>query len=224
MATYTIHYKFEINDTVWIIESDCLIVECLVDRIILEVDPDDTGAIEEKRTYHLDPVYDMDYEISLRPESDLFASLEDVLEYRASGVKPSYPDQYSIDYYYTIDDVVWIVDNALALRSVVNQLTFIIDSDVEETWYHVLPDSLDYHLLLKQLGDLFETEEDALDHILDQRQTPTPTPTLTSTPEPTPGPTTTPLPTVTPSAIIEAILDQIFIEVLDQDYNVVVEQ
>jgi len=220
MATYTIRYKFGINDTVWINESDCRIVECTICRIILDVDPDDTGTIKEKRTYHLDPIYDMDYKISLRSEDELFASLEDVLEYRITGVKPQYPDQYSIDYYYTIDDIVWIVDKALALESEVKQLTYVIDSNGEETWYHVLPTSINYHTLLKQLDDLFETEQDALDYIRNQRATPV----YTLTPTPTPELTTTPTPTVTPSIIITTILDQTFINVLDQDYNVVVEQ
>lgn len=227
MATYTITHKFTLYDTVWIVLDCETIVECVVDRVTLEVDPDEFGVIEEKVTYHLDPVWDERCDVRLSPESDIFASLEDVLEYRSSGVPPTYPSIHSIDYYYTIDDTVWIVDAALALESVVNQLTLIIDDNtgsvIETTWYHVLPHHKDYSLVLKLFEELFPTEEDALDYILDQRQTPTPTPDVTPTVTPTPTFAVTPV--VTPSLTpVAAILDEDFEAILDEYFDILLSE
>lgn len=223
LTTYTIFHKFTIGDIVWIVVDCDNIVECRVDRITLEVDPDDNGVIQEKRTYHLDPVSDKKCKIILRPEEDLFASLEDVLEFRATDVPPVYPDAYSVDYYYTVDDITWIVIGARALESVVNQITIIIDDGVEETWYHVLPTDKKHHLLIKLLSELFETEQDALDYILDQRQTPTPTPEIT--PTVTPTPTFVVTPTVTPSLTpVAAILDEDFEAILDEYFDILLSE
>lgn len=226
MATYTIDYAYTIGDSVWIIDGDH-IIESTVRRIILEVDPDEHGNVNEKRTYHIDPVYDKRCTLFTYDESILFPSLESILNYRATGILPIVPRNYEHEYYYTLNDTVWVIEVARALESNVEQITINISSNanhelLSDTWYHVLPNSVMYSVRILKYEDIYETKQDAIDKIIEDREpgtTPTPTPTPEVTPEVTPTMTVTPTPTVTPSPVLPIILLEDYSPVLLEDYS-----
>jgi hypothetical protein len=74
-------HKFDVGDIVWTVNDDNAIIQCHVGQITLEMDPDDTLDKKIIRTYHLDPLNDMDYAILLRPENGVFESVEEAVCY-----------------------------------------------------------------------------------------------------------------------------------------------
>ena len=215
MATYTINYAFTIDDTVWFIDGE-VIVEAIIRHIKIEIDPDDIHNIVEKITYYVDPIYDKKCDILEHTENTLFPSLEDLLDYRLTNIKPELPKPHSQDYHYLIGDTVWVIEGARALESNIIQITINVGKNnngniVADVWYHVLPISEKYSVRILKFIDIFETKQDAKEKILADREsgltpTPTVTPEVTPTPSATPSITPTPTPTATPSVLIPAIL------------------
>lgn len=205
---YNIEYNYAVGQTVWT-KNEKSVVECRVSQITLEFDPDEVEGTIERKTYHLDIADDMDYEILLRLEAEVFETAEDAI----MDVESVPLSVYSIAYEFTIDDVVWTHENHCDVECTVNQISFLIGSSTTDVVYHLLSLSDEHSLLYKLADVVFATQQEALDAIaaiitptptisITATVTPTATPpnTPTSTPAVTPTQTVTPNPTPTPSS------------------------
>jgi len=195
---YDIEYNYNVGQTVWTKNGNS-VVECRVTQITLEVDPDETEGLIERKTYHLDIVHDMYCTIILRLEEDVFETAEDaILDV------PSTPlSVYSIAYEFAVDDIVWTHENHCDVECIVNQISFNINSLKTDVVYHLLPLNGEHSLLYKLANVVFATQQEALDAIA-AIITPTPTISITAsaTPMATPPNTQTATPTVTPTQTV----------------------
>jgi hypothetical protein len=193
---YVIEYKYPPWAIVWIRDGNT-ISEMYVSRIVLEVDPDEVEGLIERKTYHLKPAGCS--EIIIKPEDEVYLTAEDAISETESIVVP----QYTIDYTFTVDDVVWTHENHCDLECTVNQISFYVQLLSIDTMYHLLPIDEENHLLLKSDDLVWATQQEALDAIA-AIITPTPTISITAsvTPMSTPAITTTVTPTVTPTMTV----------------------
>jgi hypothetical protein len=144
----------------------------------------------------------------------------DLLDYVSDP--PSYvypPPTKTISYEFAIRETLWTVDDDAILLSDLIQIVFDIDPDddsgqIERTLYYVLPQSMDYHMIVRMEWELFRDYDDAVDYVIEKKKL---TPTPTSTPTPTPTAYVTPTPT--PSPYPRGILNEDFELLLDEDGN-----
>jgi hypothetical protein len=194
---YVIEYKYPAGTNVWVKDGNT-ISEMYVSRIVLEVDPDEVEGLIERKTYHLDPLDDGDMDIILKLEADVYLTAEDAISETESSVVPQ-----TIDYTFTVDDVVWTYENYCDLECAVNQISFYVNPLSTDTIYHLLPIDGSNHLLLKSDELVYATQQEALDAIA-AIITPTPTISITAsvTPQATPDITQTVTPTLTPTMTV----------------------
>jgi hypothetical protein len=74
---HNINYKYNLGDTVWVVD-DGDIVECLVSKVVLLVQPEGDN-LEEVKLYHLDVITDMSYRIIKQRESRVFATKDEAI-------------------------------------------------------------------------------------------------------------------------------------------------
>lgn len=196
---YMITYNYNSGETAWIVENDD-VINCIVCKLIMEIDPNQADGIIKRKTYHLSPIDDKS-KIFLREEPYVFQSLTDALEHIDN------PNFIAIDtanhnliYNYNVNDIIWINDAHTPLESKIIQIT-ITNSEIDGTVknnlvYHVLPFSDEYGTVLKYENEIFSTYQKVMEYItavvLEVTLTPTITPTMTVTPNPTVTPTITP--------------------------------
>ena len=158
---YSISYNYAPGTTVWIKDNN-IVVECIVSKIILEVDPDENGSITERKTYHLDLKEDKDYKLLERTEEFVYQTPLDALHEETSTIL----NPNIIWYEFTIGNVVWTVEDYNYFQARVVQLTITIDDDSTRVIYHVLPILGDlYKVLLREYFLLFNFPQEAIDYI-----------------------------------------------------------
>lgn len=168
-----IYYNYTVGDIIWF-QNDGNIVEAVVNRIKLEVDPDIIETIIHRKTYHVTYLNDPNHPVALIPELGIFPTLPTLMGYIAypNDSIPYTQDQYSITYIYDIGDTVWTQmaipytikssffeappDEIIIVECKVIQLTFNITENGIETIYHLLPVSDEYGILLREEDEVFQ--------------------------------------------------------------------
>jgi hypothetical protein len=163
---YTIGHNFKVGDTVWAVD-DTEVRNCIVTHIVLEVDSDGSDSTKDKVSYHLNPIDSASYSILVRDESETFPTFEAAVMFLADNTL-TYPSSstYTIDYMYTIDDIVWTFDLDTPLEC--NIVAVIIDMNhggPTTIFYNMLPSDADYSAIERNETDIYATEQLAIDHL-----------------------------------------------------------
>jgi hypothetical protein len=203
MVVYTINYNYKVGDYVFIVRGKT-IAKCKVIRIALEVDPDGTDAILEKKRYHLQVIGENN--IGIVDEDVIFTTSDMAVEHMFDPtiIAPEL-NTYSISYTYLPRAIVWSFDAQIPLESTVTQICFEIYQNNSNIIYNILPLNETYRVLQRADYEVFDTITDVVNYmrfLYDQALSPTPT--LSVTPTETPPPTSSNTPTISPSPSISS--------------------
>jgi hypothetical protein len=198
---YTINYNYNVGDYVFIVRGKN-IAQCKVIRVALEVDPEGTDAIIEKKRYHLQVINENNVEIV--DEDVIFTTSDGAVEYMFDPTNTS-PEltTHSISYTYLPRDVVWSFDAQIPLESTVMQICFEIYQNNSSITYNILPINKSYKVLQRADYEVFDTITDVVTYmrfLYDQALSPTPTISITPSNTPPPTPSNTPTNSPSPSA------------------------
>ena len=163
---YTVGHNFNVGDTIWVID-DTEVRNCEVTHIVLEVNHNETNVIEETVSYHVSPVDVASCKVYVRDESVVFPTFQDAVMY-LSDDSLTYPSlsTYTVDYVYTINDMVWTFDEELPLECEVIKVVINMTHETPLTIsYNLLAQNWDYSSIDREEDEIYPTETAAMDYL-----------------------------------------------------------
>ena len=163
---YTIGHNFNVGAAVWVVDGT-EVRNCEVTHIVLEVSHNETDVINETVFYHVNPFDTVSNKIYVRDESEVFPTFADAVMF-LSDDSLTYPSESTntVEYEYTINDMVWTFDEDLPLEcEVIKVVIDMLRGTPTTISYNLLAQNWDYSSITREESEIYATELAAMDYI-----------------------------------------------------------